>query len=154
MTPLFKKLTYKGQQPIVVLQPPDSFLKEITDMAEFATFDDKLDHLKPDGFVLIFVTKQTEVDHFAVLATERLTDDGMLWFAYPKGSSKRYKCDFNRDNGWAILGKAGFEPVRMVAIDEDWSALRFRRVDFIKTLTRNETMILSEKGKVKKSGQA
>jgi hypothetical protein len=35
-----------------------------------------------------------------------------------------------------VLGAAGFEPVRMVAVDEDWSALRFRRVGFIKTLTR------------------
>ena len=36
----------------------------------------------------------------------------------------------------AVDGAAGFEPVRMVAIDEDWSALRFRRAEFIKTMTR------------------
>ena len=34
------------------------------------------------------------------------------------------------------MGEAGFEPVRMVAIDEDWSALRFRRAEFIKNMTR------------------
>ena len=32
---------------------------------------------------------------------------------------------------------AGFEPVRQVAVDEDWSALRFRRAEFIKTLARH-----------------
>ncbi|HNM27658.1 MAG TPA: hypothetical protein PKL15_19570, partial [Saprospiraceae bacterium] len=67
--------------------------------------------------------------------------------AYPKGSSKTYRCEFNRDNGWQALGEVGYEPVRQVAIDEDWSALRFRRVEFIKTMTRSFAM--SEKGKQK-----
>jgi len=70
-----------------------------------------------------------------------------LWFAYPKGSSKRYKCEFNRDNGWAVLGSLGFEGVRMVAIDEDWSALRFRRVEYVKNMTRS--FALSEEGKAR-----
>ena len=55
--------------------------------------------------------------------------DAVVWFAYPKGSSKRYKSEVNRDDSWASVGQEGFEPVRMVAIDEDWSALRVRRVD-------------------------
>jgi hypothetical protein len=45
------------------------------------------------------------------------------------------------------MGKAGFEPVRMVAIDEDWSALRFRRVEFIKTMNRPEEVRLTRKKK-------
>jgi len=48
-----------------------------------------------------------------------------------------------------VLGELGFEPVRLVAIDEDWSALRFRRTEFIKTLTRDETRALSAAGKTK-----
>ncbi len=47
------------------------------------------------------------------------------------------------------MGEAGFEPVRMVAIDEDWSGLRFRRVDFIKTMTRGAEHALSAKGRAK-----
>ena len=43
------------------------------------------------------------------------------------------------------MGKAGFEPVRMVAIDEDWSAVRFRRVEFIKTMNRPEDVRLTKK---------
>ena len=58
-----------------------------------------------------------------------------MWIAYPKKSSTRYTCD--RDRGWEGMGEAGFDPVRMVAIDEDWSALRFRRVEFIKKMTRD-----------------
>ena len=64
-----------------------------------------------------------------------------------KGSSKRYTCDFNRDTGWHVLGEAGFEPVRQVAIDEDWSALRFRRVEFIKSFKRESKHAISQRGK-------
>ncbi len=49
------------------------------------------------------------------------------------------------------LGAAGFEPVRMVAIDEDWSALRFRRVEHIKKMTRSFAMTDAGKEKVRKS---
>ena len=59
------------------------------------------------------------------------TGDPILWFAYPKASSRRYACDFNRDSGWDVLRGLGFDSVRQVAIDEDWSALRFRRVQYI-----------------------
>src|SRR6476620_9127058 len=52
--------------------------------------------------------------------------------SYPKGTSKKYSCDFNRDDGWEVLRQAGFDGVRQVAIDDDWSALRFRRFEFIK----------------------
>ena len=45
------------------------------------------------------------------------------------------------------MGEAGFEPVRMVAIDEDWSALRFRRAEFIKNMTRPEEYRYSEAAK-------
>jgi hypothetical protein len=37
----------------------------------------------------------------------------------------------NRDTGWEALQAAGFDTVRLVAIDADWSALRFRRKEHI-----------------------
>jgi len=35
----------------------------------------------------------------------------------------------------------------MVAIDDDWSAKRFRRVSFIKNMTRPKNYRLTERGK-------
>jgi hypothetical protein len=67
-----------------------------------------------------------------------------VWFAYPKGSSKRYKSEINRDHAWLSLGQEGFEPVSMVAIDEDWSAVRFRRLEFIKQMKRPAQYRLTE----------
>ena len=100
-------------------------------------------------FSLAFVMKQDEVDALANAIASKVEGDALLWFAYPKASSKKYKCAFNRDTGWEMLGKLGFEPVRQVAIDADWSALRFRRVQFIKKMVRDKNMALSEEGKKK-----
>ena len=36
------------------------------------------------------------------------------------------KPDVNRDTLWPILGEHGMRPVSQVAIDDTWSALRFR----------------------------
>ena len=43
--------------------------------------------------------------------------DAILWFAYPKGTSKKYKSQIARDHGWNAHGQQDFAPVRMVAID-------------------------------------
>lgn len=98
-------------------------------------------------FVLVFATKQAEVNDYATRLAPKLEGDVVLWVCYPKGTSKKYKCEFNRDNGWKVLGELGWEGVRMVAIDEDWSALRFRKTEYIKTMTRREDFALSATGK-------
>ncbi len=96
-------------------------------------------------FSLAFVMTQKEVDTLGPQVAKKAKGDAVVWFAYPKGSSKKYKSEIDRDSGWAVMGKAGFEPVRMVAIDEDWSAVRFRRVEFIKTMKRPEEVRLTRK---------
>ncbi|NIJ52944.1 hypothetical protein [Dyadobacter arcticus] len=49
-------------------------------------------------------------------------------------SAMKTKCDFNRDTGFAAVGKYGFEPVRQVAIDDDWSSLKFKKSNSSKQL--------------------
>ena len=62
---------------------------------------------------------------------------------------RRYTCEINRDTGWNALGAAGFETVRMVAIDEDWTAKRLRRAEFIKAMKRDASYAMSKAGKEK-----
>jgi hypothetical protein len=102
---------------------------------------------KQVDFSLTFATKQKEVDSLAKAVGRKAAGDAIVWIAYPKKSSKTYTCEFNRDSGWPSMGAAGFEPVRMVAIDEDWSALRFRRAEFIKNMTRPMEYRYSGQGK-------
>jgi hypothetical protein len=144
----FEKLNLKEQKQILVLNAPTSFEPELKTLRDIIVQRD----LKSVGqveFSLAFVTKQKEVDTLGKAIAKKAEGDGVIWFAYPKGSSKKYRSEINRDAGWKVLGDAGFEPVRMVAIDEDWSAVRFRRVDFIKTLTRGKEHRMSAKGKAR-----
>ncbi|GAB3690565.1 hypothetical protein GCM10027592_07930 [Spirosoma flavus] len=149
MNPIFAKLNYKTQPEITVLNAPDEFLPIMDEMRSMATIVTSPEQIQIGSFAIAFVKTQQEVDAVSQLLTEKIQGDGLLWLAYPKGSSKKYKCDFNRDTGWTTLGKLGFEPVRMVAIDEDWSALRFRRVEYVKKMTRQESGAISEQGKAK-----
>ena len=147
MDPVFKKMNFKDQPEICVLNAPDSFLTHLEAIQGFTVLKTDLAEVETLYFGVAFVTKQTEVDSLSLAFAEKLEADGQVWFAYPKGTSKRYKCEFNRDTGWAVLGTLGFEGVRLVAIDEDWSAFRFRRVDFVKKMTRSFAM--SETGKAR-----
>jgi hypothetical protein len=150
MNAVFKKMNYKEQKVIHSINSPASFEKELKDMIAYAAIKKQIKATDKAEFIIAFCTKQAEVDKLSAVFAKTLQGDGLLWFAYPKGTSKKYKCDFNRDTGWNILGKYGFEPVRMVAIDEDWSALRFRRVEHIKTMTRSFAMTKEGKEKVAK----
>lgn len=55
----------------------------------------------------------------------RLKAGGLAWAAYPKGGSK-VSTDLNRDILWKLIELLGWRPVRMVALDETWSAMRFK----------------------------
>jgi len=119
MTPTFKKLNYKDQREILALNPPESFESELNIMAEAATIFKSENEISEIEFALVFVTKRHETDEIITLIYPKLRGDVVLWFCYPKGTSKKYKCDFNRDTGWDGLKKLKLEPVRQVAIDED-----------------------------------
>lgn len=68
-------------------------------------------------------------DHMPKLLP-RLTNEALLWVAYPKKSGS-IKSDITRDTGWdALMGK-GYDPVMQIAVNEDWSALRFKKTELI-----------------------
>lgn len=148
MPSVFGKLNLKDHRQVVVIDAPASFEAELDVLKDVEILRD-LKHAKAIAFSLAFVTKQMQVDTLAPAIARKTEGDAVVWFAYPKGSSKRYKSEIDRDHGWDIFGEHGFEPVRMVAIDEDWSAIRFRRVDFIKAMKRAAEHRLTERSKAK-----
>jgi len=146
MGPVFTKLNLKEHPEIVVLNAPLSFEPELSWLADRRVVR-SLDEVDVVGFALAFARRREELDALVAGLVAKAEGDVVLWFAYPKRSSRRYKADFDRDTGWGALGAAGFEPVRQVSIDEDWSALRFRRVAHIKTLQRDPKRALSDDGR-------
>ena len=132
MATLFEKLQLKDHNEILVLQAPESFEMELSRLP-ILHIHRQIESLPEIKFSLAFVTRQSEVEALAPKIASRAKGDAAVWFAYPKGTSKKYKCDFNRDTGWAVLKAEGFDTVRSIAIDEDWTGLRFRRKAFIKS---------------------
>lgn len=131
MATIAEKLQMKGRQELVVVNAPDSFRPELARLPAIAIHT-HLESVAETGFVLIFVTRKAEVDRLASVVAAKAPGDAVVWFAYPKGSSKKYFCDFNRDTGWDSFEAVGFETVRAISIDEDWTALRLRRSEFVK----------------------
>ena len=96
MTPLFKKLNFKDYPAILSINHPESFLPELKAMGELTNVVESIGKLKSISFAIVFATKQTEVNKAAEQIAKKAEEDAVLWFCYPKGTSKKYKCDFNR----------------------------------------------------------
>lgn len=148
MSTLFKKLNLGRQTAIHVLNAPESFEPELAAL-EGVTVQRSVSG--SSAFAMAFVITQAELNAASQKLVKACAGDAVLWMVYPKKSSKKYTCEFHRDSGWTVLGEEGFEPVRMVAIDDDWSALRFRRVEHIKTMTRKSSGAISKAGRRKTS---
>jgi len=138
MTPLFKKLNFKQQNEIYILNHPSEFEAEMNAMKGYTTIRTNMSDSQEIEFVITFVKTKADIEIITPDIHKKLKGDGIVWFAYPKGTSKKYKAEINRDNGWDLLGKSGLVVVSAVAIDDDWTALRFRRIEFIKTMTRKK----------------
>lgn len=71
---------------------------------------------------LLFVRSAATARELLSANRDHLAAPSILWVAYPKGN----KADINRDSLWPILGEFGMRPNGQVAVDDVWSALRFR----------------------------
>jgi hypothetical protein len=146
---VFAKLNLKSQTDIVVLDAPASFEPEIKKLAGVAVRR-SVGRTKV-GFAIAFVTTQRALDAAARALAPAAAGDAVIWIAYPKATSKKYTSELTRESGSDIFASAGFESVRMIAIDEDWTAKRLRRADHIKTMTRDAKWAVSKAGKAKAS---
>src|SRR3989442_14366428 len=75
--------------------------------------------------MIVFVTSLAEVDALCDPVVEAAMEDRLAWIAYPKAG--QLGTDLNRDILWRHLLKRRIQGVRQIAIDDVWSALRFRR---------------------------
>jgi hypothetical protein len=125
MNPILKKLHFKGQPKVLVLQAPPEFeaTREAFEVPVHKAIKGAYD------FVIAFAKSQAEAKSLATKLKKALTSDkALLWLAYPKGSSKKYSADLNRDSLHALMEEYGFDGVSIVALDDDWSAMRFKLV--------------------------
>jgi len=74
--------------------------------------------------LMVFVKNRADVQALMAQVPEWLQDGGLLWVAYPKTAAQG-GTDINRDSLWKEVEPLGWRPVRQIALDEVWSALRF-----------------------------
>jgi hypothetical protein len=114
---LATKLQIKPDRTVVVLHQPDD-----VDLGLDGVAIDQ-DPAAADT-VIFFVTNRRELDERARPFVEAASRDALAWLAYPKAG--QLDTDLNRDSLWELLGTRGIRPVRQIAIDDTWTALRFR----------------------------
>lgn len=132
-TSLVKKLLIKPGYRVLLLNAPQGYAPRLEPLPEGAAV-----HTTPDGtydLVQLFVSSRAEADRHTAAALKAVEPGGLLWMTYPKKTSK-IKTDISRDSGWDAIGSAGWLPVTQIALDDTWSALRFRPESEIKTITR------------------
>lgn len=90
------------------------------------------------SFGLLFATSINHLQIHEETFLKALKQDAMIWIAYPKKSSKLFK-DLNRDHGWETIQAKGFAGIASIALDADWSAMRFRPQSSVKRKTSSNS---------------
>ena len=125
-TELMKKLQIKLGVRLAIVNPPKDCLAflaaELPDTPQGHAPEES-----PQG-ILVFAYSLEEAKRLFAQAVSALSLEGLVWIAYPKGPSGLVT-DINRDRLWKALEFSGWRPVRQIAIDDNWSAMRFRPVD-------------------------
>src|SRR5450759_512886 len=124
MKTILDKLNYKGPKRIAIINAEKSFIKALSKELKDIQTDIEIDQRYPYEFIILFIKSISEVEAIAPVALHNLLADGVLWFCYPKKTSKKYSSDIDHDHGWKALNDLGFYGIRLVAIDDDWSAMR------------------------------
>lgn len=133
MGTLSAKLNYKGQERIAIINSEEHFIGLFSEDLVDVVIDKEIDPRYPYSFIVLFVKNISEVEHLTPMVAHNLMADGILWFCYPKKTSKKYKSNLDRDHGWKVLNDSGLQGIRIVSIDDDWYALRFRNIKYIKS---------------------
>jgi len=133
MDTILNKLKYSDQERIALINAPEEFTRRVAGLLPGVQIDTVINARYLYDFMIAFNGGSEEVSRLGPACIHNLCDDGKLWMAYPKGTSRKYTTDINRDRGWETVEEAGFRRVSQVAIDDDWSALRFRNARYVKS---------------------
>jgi hypothetical protein len=86
---------------------------------------------EPCSGALVFCRGPGDVEAWAGKSIAAGGEDGLVWFAFPKGEAGK-AAGIGRDVGWAALERLGWRGVRVISLDEDWTAKRCREASKVK----------------------
>lgn len=121
-TPLAKKLGIKEGSRIALVNAPKDFRSELGELPDNVEFVSR--PTKALDIVLFFVMSERVLARNFAKLSEKLVTNGMIWIAWPKKSSG-VRTDLAEQCVQRIGLDAGLVDVKICAIDETWSGLKF-----------------------------
>ena len=122
-TPLVKKLGFKEGCRAAIVNSPKGFQRELEPLPK--DVDIQLGALtKPLELIILFADSQKTLKREFPRLARKLTQDGMLWISWPKKAS-RVATDLSENNVRQIGLDAGLVDVKVCAVNEIWSGLKF-----------------------------
>lgn len=118
--PVAERLQVKGTRTLAVMGASPALDKAVG-AAKVRAEPGKAD------VVLLFTADRKSLDKQLPSALKKLKPEAIFWLAYPKLTSK-LASDLSRDLIHGLAPKHGLDTVSQIAIDDDWSALRLKRL--------------------------
>lgn len=131
-SPAAKKLRLAAGHKVAILNAPGGYVARLSPGPSDIRTD--LQGSRDFDVVQLFVNTADELRRLGPPAIAAVKPQGLLWITYPKGGPGREATDLPATPWWTkrdVLGEitavTGYKPVAFVAIDEDYTALRFKR---------------------------
>ena len=121
-----QKLSIKPGSKFLLVNAPSGYTTQMGELPEGVMLLRDSTSLV-DG-IQVFVANRAELEAQLPLLAKLMPPKGMLWVSYHKGSSK-VKTDINRDTINAYAKSLGLQGVAIISIDDDWAALRLKRIE-------------------------
>ena len=138
MTDLSKKLQIKPGKHWLFFNAPDNYLTFIEPLPKGVKFS-----LEPEGEfdgAQLFVKNTAELISSLKIIMPVLQPDSVFWISYPKKSSG-IQSDLEMMGSWDELGKYNYRCVASAAVNETWTALRFKLLEKTKVSESNKANI-------------
>lgn len=121
-TPLIKKLGIKENSRVIFINEPANLFSNLSDLPKGVKTEQRL--TGEYDYIHYFAFTRAELATFFSAIRNYLKKDGMLWISWPKKSSK-IQSDLNENIIREIGLKNGLVDVKVAAIDNTWSGLKF-----------------------------
>jgi hypothetical protein len=121
-TPLIQKIGIKPGHRVLLRNHPASFVKDLGKFPEGAKSGDRLSGKA--NVIVYFTERLAGLEKDFPRLSAALVPDGMLWIGWPKKASGR-PTDLTEDIVRRVGLACGLVDVKVCAIDETWSGLKF-----------------------------
>ena len=130
MASIVKRLGLKPRMRALVLRAPSGYMNSLSPLPDQVEISEDLGGLHE--FVQLFAMKKSDIAKTAKKLLQSAAPGALVWISYPKRASG-LDSDLSRETVWAAMEGTGWRPVSQIAIDEVWSALRFRPIADVKS---------------------